>query len=362
MHSVPSPPPQPPPAHVVDRALEESVARLARLLQQRGNSVLENDMDAHELLANIKTHMQNLSVPAEAPEPQRTADWSPPKSAESKEAGRPRPTRASPAAAVEQSPKALSEEAWGNLVDRLNDSLKKHKVNVSVAQQDLLATELEQLTFRPQINPKSRLMVNALSLAERTAQMEEKKRERLEAERARMRVKELEGATFRPHIVSKTATPRYMSPNRSSERMQALASKVASQREAEDRENLTFSPALNPKSLAMAPRGKALAAAGSPAKPVITQTSADAGHEQETFRPEINAHSRRLAAAKTKPVHERLYDERVKPAAAAASASGSPTKSAGKTPHVRSSVVVFHPEHDWILHVLDDEAASHGER
>ena len=57
----PEPPSTSPPAEVVDRALEESVGRLARMLQQRGGSVLETDMDAHDLLTNIKAHLKHLS-------------------------------------------------------------------------------------------------------------------------------------------------------------------------------------------------------------------------------------------------------------------------------------------------------------
>jgi len=196
-------------------------------------------------------------------------------------------------------------------------------------------------------------MANLQSLPERTAQIEQKRRDKLEAERARLREKELDGATFRPRIHSTHATSRVMSPNKVQERREALAQRIQAQREAEERENHTFSPSLNPRSLAMAPRGKALVAAASPVRPAVTKSHLDAGHEQETFQPAINAYSRRLAAAKTKSVYERLYQDRPRPPPPVEEKS---TPSKPPRSLVHTNTVVFRPELQFMLDTLSRDA------
>jgi hypothetical protein len=192
----------------------------------------------------------------------------------------------------------------------------------------------------------------------------------------RLREKEMEGATFRPKINPSAITSRVMSPNKTHERREALAQRVQAQREADERENLTFSPSLNPRSLALAPKGRAMANAGSPARPVPTMSHQDAGHEHETFMPAINSHSRRLAASNTRPVHERLYDDhhqhlQQQQPKGSMPASSSPGKSAGKSSPTKPSssvqqqqqqqrtlrvnVVTYRPEMSFILKAVGSD-------
>ena len=86
------------------------------------------------------------------------------------------------------------------------------------------------------------------------------------------------------------------------------------EREASERENLTFSPKLNPKSLSMVAVSKVHAGIHSsgPASPSASSPSpggAGAVGANE-FKPTINANSKRLSQqrAQSAPVHERLYE------------------------------------------------------
>jgi hypothetical protein len=200
------PPSSSPPLQVVDKAMNEAVSRLARLLEQRGGSVLETDLDAHDLLKSIQAHLHRIGKMGRAGADNeqedatsggldaqdaavQNASCSPPRhgaaaaataaaAAATAEpsttpfdlwrARRLPPPSDSPRQSSALSSKITAQQA-SSLVERLNDSLRRHKVQVASAQQDILAAEMANLTFRPSINAKSKHLAILLPAGARRA-------------------------------------------------------------------------------------------------------------------------------------------------------------------------------------------------
>ena len=204
-------------------------------------------------------------------------------------------------------PVALTENEWGELVERLHDAGRKKHVSTMRRQNEIIKEQLASLNFQPYINPESREMAQVAPLHERMTHILKLRHEKLEKARAKLLEKEVAEVTASPHINKSTlwkprVNRRYTTPDKYDDR--------------EDRE-LTFHPQINANSDRLYRRmkartrretGKEYHPASPPRRLKVTGTNKDAGHEQETFSPQINHRSRALRRDKgSANCFERLY-------------------------------------------------------
>jgi len=286
---------------------------------------------------------------------------------------------------VPQQPKErvmLTDEAWQDLVNRLNESSKKKEVFLLKAQRKQLADQLAGLTFTPAISQRSRVIAEKNeNLQDRVAALMRKKKAKIERIRNEKLQKEQEDAPFRPNL-NKPRTQADGAVRRVGHLMQYEIDRRlrAEQRrmiiEEKESQELTFKPVINANSgriVARLQEEKAMEAALSssggnafppspaiasmlPAPPTSTRIKkkelVDAlaeyhkkvetrpgnsflpGHEEETFRPVINQRSKLLhrPGVDDVDVYTRLY-------AASNSANGS-SKAGGSSP-ARGSRTTF---------------------
>ena len=204
-------------------------------------------------------------------------------------------------------PIALTENEWGELVERLHDAGRKKHVSTMRRQNEIIKEQLSSLNFQPYINPESREMAQVAPLHERMTHILKLRHEKLEKARAKLLEKEVAEVTASPQINKTTmwkprVNRRYTTPDKYDDR--------------EDRE-LTFHPQINANSDRLYRRmkartrretGKEYHPASPPRRLKVTGTNKDAGHEQETFSPQINHRSRALRRDKGgSNCFERLY-------------------------------------------------------
>jgi hypothetical protein len=261
---------------------------------------------------------------------------------------------------VPQQPKErvmLTDEAWQDLVNRLNESSKKKEVFLLKAQRKQLADQLAGLTFTPAISQRSRVIAEKNeNLQDRVAALMRKKKAKIERIRNEKLQKEQEDAPFRPNL-NKPRTQADGAVRRVGHLMQYEIDRRlrAEQRrmiiEEKESQELTFKPVINANSgriVARLQEEKAMEAALSssgghafppspaiasmlPAPPTSTRIKkkelVDAlaeyhkkvetrpgnsflpGHEEETFRPVINQRSKLLhrPGVDDVDVYTRLY-------------------------------------------------------
>jgi len=387
-------PPTPPPMDklppgqptVVDRAMELAVDRLAQVIRERGGEpVLDDSVDTRRLLDDIATQVSRLSRQERerrvSVEEQGFDTEYPGEEEDSEDSGQEetnrqrtmfddarKPTpydlwtrRAHNTGPSSTGPKTtkISKERWDGLVERLYASLRQHDIHVAATQRAMIAKDLAEATFTPKINERSRQLASSgdLSIAERSARLSAQKAQKLDLERQRLVEKELQEATFRPKInesskvmASSSASRLYESPF---ERREAAARKASMEREAAERAQYTFSPMINPKSREIAVRGKALQMANSPVKPAPSPRR----NSDESFKPTINPHSRRLVGSRDspgKPIFERLYEEAKEARKVPDRGRSSASKQEKAKP--APSVVVFRPGMEFILETLQKES------
>lgn len=250
----------------------------------------------------------------------------------------------------------LTQQAWSDLVGRLNESSRQKQLYLLKAQHKQIADQLAGLTFAPQISEHSRyLAAKNKSLPERVAALMRKKKAKLDRIRMEKAQKELEGATFKPQLNKR----RDENPDRRighllqyeiDRRIRAEQRRTLIQ-EMEDR-SLTFTPTINKNSARIVERLQREAAerqavsaldggARSPGADGTASLSAShaqskakeerrkveeillgrakgstrallPGHEEETFQPTINARSKALhrQGVDDRAVHDRLYQQR----------------------------------------------------
>ena len=234
---------------------------------------------------------------------------------------------------------------------------------------------MAECTALPVISERSRELAAAnRSLPERVAALMRQKKAKLDKIRLEREQKETEEATFKPAInsgygggSSAYAGERvgHMMQYEVDRRIRAEQRKLLIG-EMEDR-TLTFSPALNKNSMRIVERLKVSLASG--ASGVDSTNSAraaartaaglglkdQAGHEEETFRPRINARSKAMMGSKSgsdaEPVYSRLY----KPAAGALVNSDAAVDADERSsPHYFNSVAYdgVAGRHDFILRRL----------
>jgi hypothetical protein len=360
--------------------MEMAVDRLAKVIHSRGSdAMLDDSVDTRELLADISNQVSRLLKKQNAGDPivhdnaifdvseeEGQEQFSRGHGNSTDSNGRPTPydlwSRRSSAAGKDTpgTPKTikLTSDQWDGLVQRLNASLKQHDVQVAATQRAIIAKELADVTFTPRINERSRQLANSdVSIVERTALLEAQRSKKLNNERQRLAEKELEQATFTPKIneisrnmVSGATSRLYESPF---EKREALARKATMEREAAEKMEYTFSPAINRKSREMAVKGKALQLAYSPARSEVSPRR----NSEESFMPAINAHSRKLVASAfdtSKPVFERLYEEGMQTARKARENELIPKEKIKRTSG-KPAVVVYRPGLEFILETLEKE-------
>lgn len=231
----------------------------------------------------------------------------------------------------------MTQDAWEDLVSRLNESSKKKELHLLKAQHKQLADQLAGLTFTPHISEKSRELASLnKALPERVAALMRKKKTKLDKIRNEKVQKEMEEATFKPNL-NKTKAPvdgmvrkiGHLMQYEIDRRLRAEQRKALIQ-EVEDRE-LTFQPHINKNSERIVSRLQQEAVAKTngeaPMSPATTARSKKTallntlaggkplgrsylpGHEQETFHPTINPRSRTLnrPGVDDKDVYTRLY-------------------------------------------------------
>ena len=212
--------------------------------------------------------------------------------------------------------KTLNEAEWETLVNRLYSSMERHKQTIASAQQAVISAELAKLTFSPAINAKSRAMVGSRTtpLGDRAAAIEERRKARLNNERALLLQKEQSKASFSPIInrASRAATSR-LHDNPAERRLESHRRAVM-ERDAAEAKEFSFTPQINQKSKEMVGRGRALHMALESSRPSSPgRSSAKAvsiASKDEVFRPIINNKSREIVSKKRDaqiPVHRRLY-------------------------------------------------------
>ena len=235
----------------------------------------------------------------------------------------------------------LSTEGWSDLVSRLNEAAKRKHLSLLQAKQRLLAEQMAECTATPVISERSRELAAAnRSLPERVAALMRQKKAKLDKIRLEREQKETEETTFKPAI--NTGSNAYAGERVGHLMQYEVDRRIrAEQRkllinEMEDR-SLTFSPALNKNSMRIVERLKiSLASSGSTAVDATNSARASsraaaglglkeqAGHEEETFRPRINARSKAMVKGQDAgPVYSRLY----KPSISAIDTTGADERS-----------------------------------
>ncbi len=183
---------------------------------------------------------------------------------------------------------------------------------------------MAECTAAPVISERSRELAAAnRSLPERVAALMRQKKAKLDKIRLEREQKETEETTFKPAI--NTGSNAYAGERVGHLMQYEVDRRIrAEQRkllinEMEDR-SLTFSPALNKNSMRIVERLKVSLASGAAVVDAPNSARASsrtaaglglkdqAGHEEETFRPRINARSKAMVKGHdTEPVYSRLY-------------------------------------------------------
>lgn len=213
----------------------------------------------------------------------------------------------------------MTQSAWEELVARLSESGTRKEISLLQAQHKQLKDQLAGLSFTPHISEKSRKLAELnKALPDRVAALMRKKKAKLDKIRTERAEKELQEATFRPNL-NKSKTPVDGMVRKIGHLMQyEMDRRVrAEQRRAiiqeQEARDLVFQPKINKNSARIVARLKAEAesevAPPSPGprseKKKLVDTIANnnnnkpgrsnlPGHEQETFRPQINEKSRTL--------------------------------------------------------------------
>ena len=206
-------------------------------------------------------------------------------------------------------------------MSRLNESGKRKALGHLQAKQRALAEQMAESTFQPQISERSREIAAAnRALPDRVAALMRAKKARLDRIRLEREQKELEEATFKPAINAARGGEGGSAEDADGRRVGHLMQYEVDRRiraeqrrllvgEMEERA-LTFAPALNKNSMRIVERLKAALATAPDAVERAVGSRKPAGHEEETFKPRINARSRALIArdaAAAGDVVNRLY-------------------------------------------------------
>jgi hypothetical protein len=244
----------------------------------------------------------------------------------------------------------LTEKEWDDLVDRLNEKARDKQKEIMRAQHRRIAEELAGLTFTPKICKKSREYASSSQpLPDRVDTLMRLKKQKIERVRYEQTQEELKSATFKPEINSNSrATLRARSKIKNlneylAEKKYRAKRRLQIIREIEEREH-TGAPQINANSLRIAEKAEmerkrrmqlhkeGLLAAEDVdprRKPKITQrrntegrlvltvdgrevTKEDQtrlpGHEEDTFKPQINPRSRTVRR-EGGDVFSRLYSD-----------------------------------------------------
>ena len=229
------------------------------------------------------------------------------------------------------STKKLSQKGWEDLLYHLNDSDAVKKKNLMRQHHKDLADELRQLSFKPELNKNSVLMASQIMpLSARRSNIIKAHEDYVSSRREASMKKMMEGCTFKPSLQAGPTTNAYLEKAgmtrrtvddyfkyEADVRVRRLQRKQKMD-EVAGRE-LTFTPQLSRNSAIIHTKLKKTGKiAADPVtgqtltrgRPAPTYTTDDAGHEEETFEPNISSRSVSFkhSDSNSVSVYQRLYE------------------------------------------------------
>ncbi|GMH51096.1 hypothetical protein TrVE_jg4069 [Triparma verrucosa] len=240
-------------------------------------------------------------------------------------------------APAKKPPARLKNKDVNSLVSKLHSSNKKKEQTIMSQSNANLAYELQHLAFRPELNKKSREESKTVKpLLERQQGMMDKREADLRKQRQQSRNREMEECTFSPNLMGIKKGEKYLKRSgkavaRSTDDILQWEKDKETRRlqrkqivEEMEEAELSFAPHLNRRSLQLTEKLKkegkyqvdpaTRQTINSPRRFADSAGSTleekqKAGHEEETFKPQIN---NRSVSSDGRSVHRRLYEEACK--------------------------------------------------